>query len=144
MSVQASFVESSLAFRVVGVPVPQGSMIAMISRTTNRAMVKASNEKALRAWRKTVTASCAGLVEAPISVPVLLRLSFALPRPPSIPRSRLLPCVKPDLSKLVRAVEDSLVDGGVLVDDALVVRIETSKSYAPEGHAPGVLVEPPT
>jgi len=44
---------------------------------------------------------------------------------------------KPDADKLVRALLDGLVIGGVLRDDALVVRLEVDKRYGD----PGVLVE---
>jgi Holliday junction resolvase RusA-like endonuclease len=36
---------------------------------------------------------------------------------------------KPDLSKLVRAVEDSLTDAEIWEDDSQLIRIETTKQY---------------
>ncbi len=140
-ALQASFVPTVVRFRVEGIPEPQGSMVPLISRTTGRAMVKPSNEKNLRRWRKAITTACEGLVEGPISAPVTLRVAFRLPRPPSVAKSRLYPLVKPDLSKLVRALEDGMVDGRVIEDDALIVDIHASKRYAGPGQQPGVLVE---
>jgi crossover junction endodeoxyribonuclease RusA len=77
--------------------------------------------------------------------PVGIRVVFCLPRPkghlkkngdlrPSAP-----PChiTRPDLDKMVRAVQDALT--GVLYrDDNQVIRIEARKMYAPASEACGV------
>jgi Holliday junction resolvase RusA-like endonuclease len=60
--------------------------------------------------------------------PVRLTLTFQFIRPASA-KKRQSPCVKPDLSKLVRCVEDSLT-GIVFRDDALVVDLIARKVYA--------------
>jgi hypothetical protein len=66
-------------------------------------------------------------------------MTFVLARPRTVRRP--YPSVTPDLSKLVRAVEDALTDAGVWRDDALVVRYhELEKRYAAVGEGPGVLI----
>ena len=40
---------------------------------------------------------------------------------------------KPDLSKLVRATEDALVDGGLIKDDSCVFAMWATKRYATTG-----------
>lgn len=47
---------------------------------------------------------------------------------------------KPDLSKLLRAIEDSLTDAKIWADDSHVVSIHISKLYAEELDQPGVRV----
>ena len=69
---------------------------------------------------------------------VALFAEFYFPRPkghfgkagnllPSAPTRHV---TKPDCSKLVRAIEDSLTDAGVWVDDNQVVTIAAAKHYA--------------
>lgn len=129
-----------LAFDVIGVPEPQGSSKGFLHRHTGRVIVTSDNPD-LKKWRRTIAASCAGLVEAPISEPVIVTLAFRLPRPPSISKRILYPAVRPDCDKLVRGCLDGLVEGGVLKDDSLVVDIVASKRYAGPGQQPGVHVE---
>jgi Holliday junction resolvase RusA-like endonuclease len=84
-------------------------------------------------WRATVAAyalsarleACAGIIDGPVR----LTLKFMFVKPKSVKKSRTLPCVKPDLSKLIRAVEDSLT-GIIWRDDSLVVDIVARKVYA--------------
>ena len=61
-------------------------------------------------------------------VAVHLVLRFFLEKPASVPKRRLYPTVKPDSSKLLRAVEDSLT-GTVWHDDAQVVSTQVEKRY---------------
>ena len=73
--------------------------------------------------------------------PVILELRFRLPRPKGHVKKdgtlRLgkpeLPISSPDLSKLVRAVEDSLTGAGVWTDDSLVADLFARKRYASPG-----------
>ena len=62
--------------------------------------------------------------------PVTLTLTFFLPRPPSVPKSRLAPHTKPDLDKLVRAVLDAMTKAGIYKDDSRVVSMTVHKRYA--------------
>lgn len=125
-----------IAFTVHGDPVTQGSMKAVISRTTGRAMVKPS--KKLAPWRGLIgweaRKAHAG---APIEGPVIVRADFFVRRPRSLPK-RVLHCIKkPDTDKLARALLDSI--SGVLIrDDAQVVELVATKSY---GAAPRVEVK---
>lgn len=48
-----------------------------------------------------------------------------------------LPSGYPDTSKLARAVEDALVDAGVLADDALIVGYDRLDKVYPDTRAPG-------
>ena len=73
----------------------------------------------------------------PLEGPVSLALNFVLLRPASVSRTkRPYPTVKPDASKLLRAVEDALT-GVVYRDDSQIVDLTVTKRF---GLAPGVEV----
>lgn len=120
-------------FFVEGVPVPQGSKVCKCLQ--GRAIMWEANSK-LKAWRDTVTAQAQIEMLArgleTITEPVNIVLSFVFEQPKTT--NRLLPSVKPDLDKLIRAVGDALTKSGIYKDDALVVFISASKSY---GEKPG-------
>lgn len=130
------------SFFAFGIPLPKGNMTT-VKRGSWTAMVDQSNMTrksrkcgALDRWAAAV-ASAAKAAHAPLlDGPVELVLSFRMPRPKSV--KRLDHTVKPDTSKLVRAVEDAL-SGVAYVDDAQVVRLTASKHYV-DGGDPGVMV----
>jgi crossover junction endodeoxyribonuclease RusA len=72
----------------------------------------------------------------------MLKVTFSMPRPASHfgahglrPRAPRWPSKKPDLSKLVRAIEDALT-GVVYDDDARIVMHDITKRYAEPGSPP--------
>lgn len=122
---------------IPGTPIPQGSKVAY--NRGGRCVIAESNKK-LPAWRKQVkekleqaNASC-----EPITGEVSLQVIFFLPRPKSV--TRLFPTTKPDLDKLIRAINDSATDAGVLEDDSQVVEIVAYKFYQDEQNPVGVFV----
>lgn len=136
-----------ISFTVYGQPAAQGSKRALVNKYTGRASV-VENSKRVKPWRQDVKAAA---LEArngapPLDGPLWLRVWFTLPKPKSAPKKlKTHPDKKPDVSKLVRALEDALVDAGVMVDDARIVRLEASKVYPNEDpmalEAPGARVE---
>ena len=141
-----------ITITVHGRPAPQGSKRAFAVRgkggvPTGRVAVIESSHDRVKSWRQAVIDAALGLDAPhawPLEGPLQIGLVFALPRPKghyrtgrnaaqlrdSAPR---FPAGVPDLSKLLRATEDALVDAGVLRDDSQVVaysRLE--KVYA--GH----------
>jgi Holliday junction resolvase RusA-like endonuclease len=128
---------NALEFFVDGLPVPQGSKSAWVNKRTGRAVIHDDTAKSLKPWRAVVRdlAADAWGDREPLDEPVVLHLEFGFVRPRSVRRAQMT--VKPDLSKLVRAVEDSLTDAGVWRDDCLVVEAHTRKDYAERA---GVLV----
>lgn len=118
-------------FKVDGVPVPQGSKT--VARRGGKTWLRDANSAVLKPWRHKVAA--AADLGVTFSRPVSVHLRFDMPRP-SRPRfSR--PGVRPDIDKLSRAVLDGLTDGGLLVDDSLVVRLVVEEFYS---ESPGVTV----
>lgn len=134
-----------IEFTVYGKPEPQGSK--RLGRHGTRFVVLDDNDRTLKPWRRLVATHARVAARthtaAPFDGPVCLIVTFTMPRPPSAPRRRVWPTVKPDLSKLVRAVEDSLTEGGVWVDDARVVLTTACKRYVGDPLAldrPGVTI----
>lgn len=125
-----------LNIEILGEPIPQGSMKAFVRN--KRAHLTSDNPR-LKAWRKAVTAQArphAGAYTG--NRPLHVTYRFFLPRPKSV--RRWLPWVKPDLDKLIRAVNDGISDAGVWDDDSRVTTITAWKVYEAPGYRPGVCV----
>lgn len=126
----------SVQFFAAGIPVPQGSMRAFVQAGRP---VLTSTAKGLGLWRETIRGAAqpfAGLIEGGIAV----ELTFYLPRPKSLPRSRIVQHAKrPDLDKLIRAALDALT-GVLWHDDAQVCCIWAAKLYAAPDARIGVRV----
>jgi Holliday junction resolvase RusA-like endonuclease len=137
--VRGAYVE----LKVYGLPQPQGSK--RLGKLGARFVVLDDNDAALKPWRKAVTTHARGAVVEPLDGPLALVADFTLPRPKSVAKRRRWPLVRPDLSKLVRAVEDALTDAQVWTDDSRVVLLTASKSYVGDPFlamtAPGVRIE---
>jgi len=131
---------ASFTFRVLGTPVPQGSVKAFGSR------VVANNEHALGSWRSDVASAAqrAKPADWDINAAVSLRCEFVFPRPlshygtgknatklkPSAPRYHVK---TPDVDKLVRGVADSIADAVARVllnNDSQIVSIYAAKRYS--------------
>ncbi|MFN9112069.1 MAG: RusA family crossover junction endodeoxyribonuclease [Bacteroidota bacterium] len=112
-----------------GIPQPQGSKNAY-QRGGKIVLVEAN--KNLPAWRRLVTEKleAANYSCQPLTGAVSLDVMFFMPHPPT---SKLSYPRKYDLDKLLRAVNDSATDAGVIEDDSQVVEIVAYKVYeAPE------------
>lgn len=124
-----------LEFVVYCHPEPQGSSRGFVGKGKNgkpRAIITSDNAK-LKPFRQAVAQSVAAELSqvAPVAekhVPVGLRLDFFFEKPPSVPKKRLFPVVKPDLDKLCRSTLDALT-GILFADDSQVVKVDMEKHY---------------
>lgn len=123
-----------IEFSVRGIPIPKGSKRAFIPKGTNKAIVVDANPKT-KPWQVLIKhvagqhAPLEGLWDGPVGLSVCIWM----PRPKTVPKSRLgYPIVRPDSLKLCRAVEDSLT-GVIYRDDANVVDLYIQKRYGPPG-----------
>jgi Holliday junction resolvase RusA-like endonuclease len=129
-------VSEEIVLQVYGKPAPQGSKSAYVRG--GRAIVVEGSSKSGRAshaaWRQAVaTATRDYLTEHPrpvIQEPVEVLMSFRFAPVASDPH-RTAHTQRPDLSKIVRATEDALVDGGLLKDDSCIFSLTASKLYSP-------------
>ena len=134
----------SFSFFVPGEPITEGSTRAFTSG--QRVVVTHDRGRELDAWRTRVKRAAQEAAreagwEPRYDGPVAVTAVFLLPRPKSA-KGRLLPHVKPDLDKLIRAVGDALApykQPGVLKDDSRVTVWRTAKEYA-DGYKPGAFI----
>jgi crossover junction endodeoxyribonuclease RusA len=127
--------DAPVSFTVFGLPKAQGSM-KFIGRG------RAIHSPELVKWRQEIAAVAVREMAArlPLDGPVVLDAKFYLPRPKSTPKRIVWPSKRPDLDKLVRAVGDALVFGGVLADDSQIVRLHATKHYSDTDWPCGVSV----
>ena len=116
-------------------PEPQGSMKAFMPKGAKFPIVTSDN-KNLKSFRQEVS-KAALLARSKFGFndiiytkhePVYVAFKFFFQRPPSIPKKRILHVVRPDLSKLIRAAEDSLT-GIIYLDDSQIVGESATKAY---------------
>ena len=115
---------------VDGRPAPQGSKNAYVIGK-RAVMVEAS--KHLPAWRAEIILAVKKLFADTEDVskfvePVKVRMTFFLERPKQ-PKWKVYPGGKPDLDHYIRAVGDALTIGGLIADDALIVKIQAEKVW---------------
>lgn len=137
---------SVVRFFVSGLPATAGSKRGFPVRRKNGTIGVAmvADCKRAKPWMASVACVAAEHVETPIDGPVTLSLTFHLPRPKShygakgLKATAMMKHTKaPDLTKLVRCVEDAL-KGIAWFDDSQVWRQHTAKIY---GEKVGVDVE---
>ncbi len=129
---------TALTVTVPGIPVGQGRISFL-----GRGRAVHSNADKLLPWREAVTwhtrqEMAAAGIEEPLTGPLRLAATFTLPRPKSAPARRWAPDGRPDLSHLLRALEDAIVQSGLIVDDGQFVQEQQSKVYPTDGALPGV------
>jgi len=138
----------AIAITVIGIPVPQGSKTIRTNLSTGGAYIHESNRETLGPWRATVAAEAHRHIDerCPLTGPVRLSVVFTFPRPRSHYRAgrhqhELKPgapvycATRPDLDKLLRAIGDALVAGGVLRDDSSIAELVARKRYgSPAAH----------
>lgn len=137
---------SSTRFFVSGLPATAGSKRGFPVRRKNGTIGVAmvADCKRAKPWMASVAYVAARMFDAPIDGPIKLSLTFHLPRPKNhygakgLKASAMIEHTKkPDLTKLVRCVEDAL-KGIAWLDDSQVWQQTTAKIY---GEKVGVDVE---
>lgn len=144
----------TVKFFAAGAPQPQGSVKGFVvndKRTGKPRAILTSDNSQLRPWRLSVTyAARLAMEQAGLSgrlvvdSPVHLDATFVMPAPKwaaqKMARGKIVRCTKkPDLSKLLRGLEDALT-GIVYQDDALIMDEHIVKRYAVGVEEPGVHV----
>lgn len=138
----------AIRFRVLGVPAPGGSKRVFRHPRTGKALVTDDSGKRGREWRRDVQIAAQTVYSGPLlDEPLALTAHFMMPRPKGhlsrrgdlLPSAPPYPAVRPDTTKILRALEDALT-GVLWRNDALVVRQSVAKIYAEIGSPPGVVV----
>lgn len=129
---------SRSSFFIEGTPIPQGSKVARV--INGRAVMFEANKK-FQAWRSAVALAAKLEIQAIEHLfvePLAVTMTFHISKPKSVTRKH--PAVKPDLDKLARNVNDGLVQGGLIKDDALIVHLTLEKKYTVDGQPEGVFI----
>jgi Holliday junction resolvase RusA-like endonuclease len=138
---------------VIGLPVPQGSLRAMVS-PQGKAVVPQADQRLLRYRADLRHEGQRSMRERKVTLmawAVSVQVTFVLPRPathflpinkrrdaPELrPEAPVYPMGTPDLDKLCRSVLDALT-GIVFADDAQVISLYAAKVYAEEPVFPGL------
>ncbi|MGV0438881.1 RusA family crossover junction endodeoxyribonuclease [Corynebacterium mastitidis] len=98
------------------------------------------SSRAVKPWRAAVARIAREYITHPLDGPVELHVDFHMPRPKAWGRHRDDPMtVRPDLDKLLRAVDDALT-GVAFRDDSQVTRIIGHKRRARYEAPTGALI----
>lgn len=132
-----------LTIDTYGIPETQGSTRAFVRG--GKAVTTSDNPK-LRPWRELVTNAARDAMTRHgwrrIAGPVRVEVTFWLPRPGSLPRTRDVRPVKgKDGDKMLRSIYDSLTNAGVYVDDSQVCSGTFDKFYVVGPDLPKIYVE---
>ena len=130
-----------ITFFVPGIPKPGGSKTVFRNPVTNKSIVTDSSGKDGKNWRASVQQFAIAANVRPSSKAVKLTIHFFFLRPKGhygkrglLPSAPVQHTVKPDCTKLVRAVEDAL-KCIAWKDDAQVVMQVAGKSYGEKSGA---------
>lgn len=136
----------AIQFFVPGIPTPAGSKRAFVVK--GKPVLTDSSGAKGKHWRAAVQLAAATACTVPLEGPLGLFLVFKMTRPAGhsgqhgLKRSApMYPVVRPDTTKLVRAVEDAMT-GIVWKDDAQVVWQTAVKEYTMATPGVDVRVEP--
>lgn len=128
-----------IAFSVVGVPQPKGSAKSFLHNQTQRVVTWADNRERLKPWEDAARGAALRARGRDCAlwtgVAVHMDVTFVFARPRSVSaRRRPDHVVKPDLSKLVRGLEDAFT-GILFTDDAQIAAIVARKAYGEPARA---------
>ena len=112
-----------ISFGIVGQPVPK-ARARVVTKGKRRF---AFTPKKVKEWENHVKAEAKKHFERPFDWPVVLTLTFYMPRPKSRRHDFWVPTT-PDLDNLEKSVMDAL-NGVAYTDDKLVVAKSSSKRY---------------
>jgi Holliday junction resolvase RusA-like endonuclease len=134
---------NTISFFVSGTPVPQGSMKAFRVKNSDKIVMTHSNNK-LAEWRNIISDMAINMSEthewgiAERGEAIEVKMKFFFSRPASRKKDRCM-TTRPDLDKLIRAVNDALT--GILYEDDSQINIMLAeKCYITDNQIPGVSI----
>ena len=132
----------NLKIRIIGIPATAGSFVPRKRKNGSLYLLRSGSQKH-REWRQTAETTIRQAVklwqwEVNQDDQYSVSLSFLLPKPKSV--SRAQPNVKPDIDKLCRSTLDALTVGKAIDDDARILQLIASKTYAGGNEQPGCYI----
>jgi len=125
------------SFFVNGIAKPKGSK-TLVRVKSGRYTMRESAGVPLKDWMKAVSLQASQTFSEPMGGPIQLYLTFYMRKPKRMKRE--LPCVRPDLDKLIRGVNDAL-SNIAFFDDSQVVVVLGRKVYAKDTNAQGCFIQ---
>jgi len=126
-----------LDVRVFGLPIAQGRPRARAFQHHGATRVSVYDPATSRDWKRTVLAQVLPQKPpAPVEGPLVMVVEFLMPRPQSLPKRETFHVKRPDVSNMIKAIEDAL-NGIVYRDDSQIVDLRATKTYSP---SPGVRI----
>jgi Holliday junction resolvase RusA-like endonuclease len=134
---------------VEGVPAPKGSF-RISSRGRGRKPIVRKDSPKTDAWEERVAWAARAAMQGKkqyANTPLAVTIYFRMPRPDghyrhmSIVSSKraAVPCVKPDIDKLLRSTFDPM-EGIVFDQDSRIIWVKAHKGYVQEGETPGAVI----
>ena len=132
----------NLKIRIIGIPATAGSFVPRKRKNGSLYLLRSGSQKH-KEWRRTAEFTIRQAVklwewEVNQDDEYSVSLSFLLPKPRTV--SRAQPNVKPDIDKLCRSTLDALTVGKAIDDDARIIQLTASKTYATETEQPGCYI----
>lgn len=127
-------------FDVLGIPKPQGSKKAFSAN--GRAMLKESGGLSHAAWRNAVAEAAqreaSSHPDTPHQGPLVVSITYRFPMPLSRPKlirniGIAWKTTSPDIDKLDRCINDGLMAGGLIKDDATICVMYSRKVEIADG-----------
>lgn len=132
----------NLKIRIIGIPATAGSFVPMKRKNGSLYLLRSGSQKHKK-WRQAAESTIRQAVklwkwETNQDDQYSVSLSFLLPKPKSVTRAQ--PNVKPDIDKLCRSTLDALTVGKAIDDDARIIQLTASKTYAAGSEQPGCYI----
>lgn len=121
---------STVSFVVAGVPIPQGSSRAFVVK--GKAVITSSNRN-LAQWRQRIATEAQKVAQESLFYEedgnaYQVCAQFYFPRTKAMGKKEIAHTVRPDIDKLIRAVNDGIT--GILIpDDARIDQLTVKKTY---------------
>jgi Holliday junction resolvase RusA-like endonuclease len=128
-----------IAFTVIGEPKGQPRARAFARKFGNKHSARMYDPGTADGWKQAVAlASMPHRQREPITGPIIVSVTFFMPRPKSLCRKKdpdgVIPhTAKPDVDNLIKALFDALTDAGMWRDDAQVYETSVRKYYHGKG-----------
>lgn len=132
----------TLKIRIIGIPATAGSFVPRKRKNGSLYLLRSGSQKHKK-WRQAAESTIRQTVdtwkwEVTQDDQYSVSLSFLLPKPKSVTRDQ--PNVKPDIDKLCRSTLDALTVGKAIDDDARIIQLTASKTYAAGSEQPGCYI----
>lgn len=124
-------------FFIIGIPKPQARARTFIRPGARFATTWSPKTD----WFSVCYATAlANRPKTPFTGPLMVKLRFHLPRPKSVPKTKIYPDVRPDLDNYEKAVLDAFTQAVIWEDDGQICDLQSQKIYVSENQQSGCYV----